>query len=164
MVELGVRDVAVLPDWVFGERRLLGLEVNVPVSGIGVALSGVGMPDPMIIWQVQAWQSYGASGGSYLRFALVRGAPASEAAVMGQDAVLPGFGLEGAEPRAIYVDRYMNDWFADCRMVRSTGGLELCLMGVNGGTSPWRFRLSVVYSAVPAAVPEWVARVLGLMG
>lgn len=159
--ELGVNDLAMLPDWVFGRRWCAGFQVySNAASGVGVA-DEQSMPDRVMVWSLTLWSNYSGGAGQYVRIGLGNGAPATEAAILECEPLFRGLGQPGAEPRRIVLDKYMYPYTLPMRLLVERRNRQI-VGWYNDAAATARWALvAMSVSAVPTELPVWVARHLG---
>jgi hypothetical protein len=158
--ELGIVDVAALPDWVFGERRVIRLEGEVATVTFGMFMGPNALPPRILVWEVCLWMGFGSTAGQYARLGLCDVKPANEAGMLLNGALLPGVGRDGAEPRKIFLVHQTQPLRMKMRQLVATGGGRLCAGFYNPGGTTYTFAAAITYSGVPEFVSDGVARIL----
>jgi hypothetical protein len=164
LADLGVEDVSQLPDWVFGDRDVIHLEILLGGSGSGALISNVAFPGRIMLWRLFFRHTYTSGAGDYVRIGLASGVPASEAEMLECRPLLTQFGEAGAGLDRVVFGAFMQPWGYDLREVVSTDRLKLVVWYYSAGGANAGLGVGVVYSRVPDRIPVWIARHLGLMG
>lgn len=152
----GIGQVLELPDHLFGRRYLVSCSV---VGGDGAAawdIAEIAFPEKAVIWEVRAWSSSAGVDIGSIRLALGDQLPTSVAMVTALEPLLPGLGVQGADPRAINpgVDGGFDLNRIRIPIAASGRRLVLEVTGATGKTP--LVTVGVIVSSVPKEIPAWV--------
>jgi hypothetical protein len=149
-------DVLSLPDQAFGERTYVSVGGTTAGVGVYIWASTASLPDRAMIWRVAMHIGYGLGAGCYVRLALGDAVPASEAAMAALEPLLPGVGVAGTEPRAIWCPRYQIEWNYPLRRLVDGGVHRKVIVAFAAGVTLMTVSIDVLVSAVPDEVPAWL--------
>lgn len=145
-----------LPDCCFGRRFLVCAERSALDAPELFDISEMALPEMCVLWQV-ILQTY--NGDAILhncRVALGDQLPTSTAMLDTLEPLVPGLGVQGAEPRDISIQPGSHFVSMDVRQLLQAMGRRL-VVGVRSAMLKETFvRVVVVVSSIPTEVPDWL--------
>jgi hypothetical protein len=160
--ELGMDRVMQLPDHVFGEHHLIGLEHTDAVAGDTIVVSDSPLPEWIVVWWLGWFSGYQADYRDYCRIALAATPPADETGVIACAPLLADFGEKGPGARLIRQRAYEQQLsFIPLRTLVQSAGRYLVWYYRRYLVTGQQRRLALVYSTVPDTVPAGVVRAMG---
>jgi len=149
-------EILALPDFCLGRRFPIFVALNSSASAWIADISEANFPDPAILWSVGVWFSSWGAATLAFRLGLGNRLPVSDAEFDTLEAVLHGFGTTGPEPRAIRIEGGAYSYLINCKTMIRTAGRRLCICAVTGVVRTYTLHVTLVVSAVPKEVPDWV--------
>lgn len=145
-----------LPDFVFGQRWLVGITVYAQGGAVYYRVSDLALPEVCVIWEVMIGM-FGVAGDMMnceLKLGDQQPANAMEFAAL--DRLLPGIRMEAGAMSEFYLGVGDRVSLAKVRMPVRTAGRRL-VVGINlAGAANVSGQVVVVVSALPVEVPDWL--------
>lgn len=151
--------IMLLPDHAFGRRFIVSAEVRATGDETVWDISEIAFPEVCVLWQlvIRPYQCVSLAGG--IRIALGDQLPTSTAMMDALEPLVPGLGIQGAEPRLISV-AMMAGWLnIGMRFPIHVGGRRLVLEGSCADQKTTWASVHVLVSSVPKEVPDWMVSV-----
>lgn len=147
-----------LPDWCFGNRKLIGVYNFENVVGVkNWEISSIALPDPACIWEFGFMGMYYIGSRGTWRVGLAHAKPVNVGQMDAAVELLPYFGIEVAGPNRIGMHSQTHQFGQmTLRKGMATGGMKLVTENdCAEGTS--RIMLWVVVSGLPTNMAGWMA-------
>ncbi len=149
-----------LPDWCFGNRKLLSLQVNVIAEGsFRWYITTESLPDPACIWAVGFSVSDSDQKYNYIRMGLADNVPMNEAQMDATTPLFPYFGSTVFAPPKIYVPTKSGvAFYIVSRKGLVTGGKKFVAEAwLNVGGTILFGHLYILVSELPTSMAGWLA-------
>lgn len=147
-----------LPDWCFGNRRIVSAYVYETVQGQREwEISEHALPDPACIWRVEIISEPNAGKKGAMRIALSHVVPTSEAGMTNCQELLEGLGRPREGPNDILLNSgsYLYH-FLDVRKGMVTGGKHL-VVEIYAVGATMRVTCNLIVSGLPTSMAGWLA-------
>lgn len=143
-----------LPDHVFGQKWIVACELSQQTGSETWDISEIAFPEVAVFWQIGLYTYNKSTTPIDFTVALGDQLPMSLAMINSLEPLVPGLGLQGAEPRDIMNPHEAGQCVMDCKYVRQTAGRRLVL-GMDTITLQYAtVRVWVVCSSIPKEVPD----------
>ena len=143
-----------LPECCFGRRWLISVLPSATAPATGWDISEIPFPDKCVIWGFWAWFDRYGPQVDYIRLALGDQLPTTTAMMDALEPLFPGFGLQGAGPRAIPLTTYAIIHLTRLKMPVWAQGRRLVGEVQTTGTGEGAAQIVVVVSSIPTEVPD----------
>lgn len=157
-----IDDVMKLPDYAFGERWPVSVNIRSGGAGSWFALSPAALPATMVVWELSIFFADGATDPDVVRIFLADVLPASTPAALACEALIPGLGIPEAGPGTIYYAWYGDFVHWSMKKIVRANGRKLGLSYVSAAPGNFRVMVVAVISSVPKELPEWLVSHLAI--
>ena len=145
-----------LPDCCFGRRFVVSCTVYAaPVTAVW-DISEIAYPEKMILWEVGISPRGGMLNGGWIRIALGDQLPDGPVMMDALEALLPGCGMQGPDPRLIPVTEAVGTTVMTLRRPVMVAGRRLVLEGLWGAGVSGHVLVWTVVSSIPREAPDWL--------
>lgn len=153
----GMGRIMQLPDFLFGQKYLVSVEILGDSTNFAFDISEIALPEKFVLWQfiIDPYRVTSAIG--YIRIAYADVLATTEAEFMTFEPALPGWGLQGPEPREIHLSLQTGTTIINLRKFVTPGGKRLTACGVSIADNQALVRVGIVVSGVPKEVPDWLS-------
>ncbi|MBA7549725.1 hypothetical protein ES705_42220 [subsurface metagenome] len=145
-----------LPDECFGRRFnvCVAVESDEP-TGKG-DISEIAFPDVCVIWNVTMWVHNADTTNREMRIGLGDQLPGVMADMDCYEPLIPGFGLQGIEPRYIFTVPGYSLVSLPMRNPLNVQGRRLVIVASGAVENPTLVQIVVEVSSIPTEVPDWL--------
>jgi len=150
----GIGQLMQLPDCFFGSRFGVFVGLNFTAPGTNWDISEIAIPEKCVIWEVHASACPFMGTVADFRLALGDQLPTNTAMMDLLEPLLPGLGLQGAEPRQFSVGGSMGVHLVNLRKPLVSMGRRLVLEVVMGAGDVTDMKVDIVVSSMPTEVPD----------
>lgn len=143
-----------LPDSCFGRRFAVSAS---PLGGSGTIdwdMSEVGLPERCVLWELVYFEGLSSGKASFVRIALGDQLPTAASEMDALEPLLYGLGIQGAEPRDIYVGGVSQFSVRQIRQLIEAKGRRLIAEIQPQGVETARCTVVCVVSSIPTEVPD----------
>lgn len=152
----GLAKIMRLPDWCFGRRSIVSCHIRDDAAAQVWDISELELPTRGVIWSVGYIVETNYSTGHTIRIGLGDQLPATNAEMMTLDPLIPGLGIDGPEPRLIYVTQVPNFVRFTMRQGCNFMGRRLVIEFNKDAQLDEHVIVAVEVSGIPAEIPDWL--------
>ncbi len=156
IADWGIGRIMQLPDFCFGRRWLVSCSRKGADPGAGWDISEIAFPERIVLWEVCVYASGALGVTDTIRLALGDQLPTAAAMMDVLEPFLPGWGLQGAEPRVILVPNYEFISVTRLRQFIITAGRRLVMETSADIAVTEAVAVLAVVSSIPKEVPDWL--------
>jgi len=149
--------VMTLPDYAFGEKRIICADFFVPNATYTAFLCPMVLPSRLIVWEIMITpRGFGASG-DWVRIVLSTKIPGTIAECLACAPLIPGLGAPENGPGCIDVADTTDTIHINLRQMVEAQGNRLCVVSQNAAAAGVYMFVTVLISTVPSEIPDWLA-------
>lgn len=152
----GLDQIMQLPDECFGRRFMVSCNLDVGAAMRKWDISEVAFPNMCVIWELYIAAMDGVTLGGTLRIALGDQLPVAVAMFDALDPLFMGLGMQGPEPRGLFLPPRALLHLDKLRMPVAAQGRRMVVEGLTADSMIIKLLVAVVVSSVPTEVPDWL--------
>ncbi len=152
----GLGEIMQLPDECFGRRFPVCAGLLTSSAGGAWDISELALPEVCVLWNVVLWCQNDSEAILTVRLALGNQQPTSLVMMTALEALIPGLGVQGLDPRYIMVAPGFSMVSLPVRCPINTRGRRLVLEVISDGTALVYAQVVVEVSSIPTEVPDWL--------
>lgn len=143
-----------LPDSCFGRRFIISCSLSYTGPDNLFDISELAFPEQCVIWQLVVITTAGYDPDNSYRMALGDMLPAGTTEFNALEPLIPGLGLQGAEPRHIRLGAGSPLSFEQLRMPVHTMGRRLVVNFINVTSAQFGIIVGLVVSSIPMEISD----------
>ena len=145
-----------LPDHCFGRRFVVSCYSVISGAATAYDMSELSLPDGFMLWEVVFFNTSAANKLLVVRLALGNVLPASPWDFNLLSPLLPGLGVQGADPRQITFTAPQTIAIQCIKQPFESGNRKLVVEVIASGVGSSYFGVSAIVSSIPTEVPDWL--------
>jgi len=153
-----MNQVMQLPDCCFGRRYPACCTCRSADATTKWDISEATLPEAFVLWNLIIVPIYSTQGTNWIRLAYGDQQPTTTAEMDILEPVMQGLGVQGAEPRKIYMYTYSGPVDVPMRMPVAAAGRRLILEVGPIDSAEISCHVMIVVSSIPKEAPDWLIR------
>jgi len=145
-----------LPDCCFGRRYCVSCTLVGVNDTTQWDISEIGLPEKFVIWDVNIFYSTSNDNDSMFRLAYGDQLPTTVAEMDRLKPVIHGLGVEGHEPRHVYIGYQRDTGNLNLRLPVASTGRRLVLEAHTVAEKVMAITVAIIVSSMPKEVPDWL--------
>lgn len=145
-----------LPDCCFGRRFPVACALDATEPGAVWDIAEVAFPERFVLWELSVWNTGELEGLEQWKLAMGDHLPAAQPEFDAMEPLIPGLGLQGAEPRIIRTAIGISWSLVNLKMPIAAMGRRMVIQVLMTPTGVTRLNVVAVVSSIPTEVPDWL--------